>query len=150
MKTLKTAILAIVLFVGIGFLVMGISDYSEKTKEGDTGAYIFAIIVLGVMPTTLGALGLWRSFQYKGQPRSMEIPEVRIMRLASAQHGKITVPEVAILLGVKHKAAEEILERMRLDGAFDLELVATSGAQVYNLSNHASNDDKADTVGVLD
>ena len=61
----------------------------------------------------------------------------------------MTVPEIAVNFEVTHPEAEKVLENMRMDGVFNLEIVQDTGAIVYNLSNYADNTDKENTNSVI-
>ncbi|NQZ76960.1 MAG: hypothetical protein HRT61_12795 [Ekhidna sp.] len=152
-RVLKIAFLVFVLLCGVLFLTVGVQNYPEKKAAGEGGLYLFVIFLIGVLPFVGGLYGLYKQSKRSGgksnEPKE-ELPEVKVLKLATKQDGKVTIPEVAILLAMKHKEAEELLERMRMDGAFELEMVAETGAIIYNLANHASQSEKDGARGLLD
>ncbi|MBM3274381.1 MAG: hypothetical protein FJZ00_04470 [Candidatus Sericytochromatia bacterium] len=142
------ALIAVALFMLVGFLRSGVDPWAPAT--------VLALLVAVVLPAGFGVWLLAGTFGATGRiaARQEEVKlrtlQSEILKLAGRHGDKITAVEVAAELAVEPKAAEAALENMAVRELADVEL-ADSGHLVYSFRRLADLPEaKANAKRVLD
>jgi uncharacterized membrane protein len=141
-------------FVG-AFLSLGAIINLTEGKEESVVGWLAMVFLLGVMPMGLGAYLIKKSTQIRktlsaqNEHMTEQLMERKILQVAAELGGKVTPSEIALKTHISLDKAHLLLQNMQEGGYAELEITQT-GAIIYHFRGFLSDDDRQNTMGLLD
>lgn len=137
------------------FLTLGgIMNFAEDTEESMIG-WIALILLMGVGPLALGVWLIKKSSQMKkeyiseSENMTEQMMERKVLQIAADLGGKVTPSEIALKTHITLDKANGLLINMQEAGYAELE-ITQSGAIIYHFKGFLSDDDRENSMDLLD
>ena len=141
------ALLALALFMGVGFLLSGADPFALRT--------LFALFIAAGLPAAGGGLllahrfGAGRRIAHRREDLRRDTLEAEILKMAGRHGGRLTAVEVAGELAVPTTTAEELLNELMAREMAEIE-VTDSGLLVYSFHDVRHLSEKEAARGLLE
>lgn len=141
------ALLALALFVFVGFLLSGADPFALRT--------LFALFIAAGLPAAGGGLllarhfGVGRRIEHRREELRRDTLEAEILKMAGRHGGRLTAVEVAGELALPTTTAEELLNELMAREMAEIE-ITDSGLLVYNFRDVRHLSEKESARGLLD
>ena len=143
----SVALLALALFVFVGFLRSGADPFALRT--------LFALFIAAGLPAAGGGLllarhfGVGRRIEHRREELRRDTLEAEILKMAGRHGGRLTAVEVAGELAVPATTAEELLNELMAREMAEIE-VTDSGLLVYTFHDVRHLSEKEAARGLLE
>lgn len=143
----SVALLALALFVFVGFLRSGADPFALRT--------LFALFIAAGLPAAGGGLilarhfGVGRRIEHRREELRRDTLEAEILKMAGRHGGRLTAVEVAGELAVPTTTAEELLNELMAREMAEIE-VTDSGLLVYTFHDVRHLSEKEAARGLLE
>lgn len=141
------ALLALALFVVVGFFSSGADPFALRT--------LFALFIAAGLPAVGGGLliarhfGIGRRIEHRREELRRDTLEAEILKMAGRHGGRLTAVEVAGELAVPATTAEELLNELMAREMAEIE-VTDSGLLVYTFHDIRHLSEKEAARGLLE
>ncbi|WP_428277462.1 hypothetical protein [Candidatus Palauibacter sp.] len=141
------ALLALALFVFVGFLLSGADPFALRT--------LFALFIAAGLPAAGGGLllaghfGVGRRIEHRREELRRDTLEAEILKMAGRHGGRLTAVEVAGELAVPTTTAEELLNELMAREMAEIE-ITDSGLLVYAFHDVRHLSEKETARGLLE